>query len=294
MGVAAAGLPPLGDQANAVVAGAFSAIGPGVPFPFRGPMNLAIYASYNDTLTTTKGSLAASVGTGTGIAAGGSVKSANVPRGTVWGSFAGTSGNLVLPTYTYQCTNLAKSGATANQITLPPGSNVSALLGATVTVPSNVEGVTLPASTSVVAIVQQDVAPSLNSAGTPGIVQLSNAPNAVPDQSAPVPLAFALGAAAITTGVDTSAIFTGAGIVFSGTVQLERSFDGGATWLLCNVGGDGTLAQWNGGTPVSVAFGEPEKGVLYRVNCVAYTSGVINYRISASGPAATSLSVPTL
>jgi hypothetical protein len=37
---------------------------------------------------------------------------------------------------------------------------------------------------------------------------------------------------------------------------------------------------------------EPEKGVLYRLNCIAFTSGTINYRISTTGQAGTTLNVP--
>lgn len=98
---------------------------------------------------------------------------------------------------------------------------------------------------------------------------------------------------AVITGTDTTAIFTGAAINYSGTVQLERSFDGGNTWIVCNVGGTGTLAQWATGTPVSIVASEPEKQVLYRLNCIAYTSGTINYRISTTGVAALSVTTPT-
>ena len=70
-------------------------------------------------------------------------------------------------------------------------------------------------------------------------------------------------------------------------MQLERSLDGGNTWIIANVGGTGTLAQYTAGTPVSVTFGEPEEGITYRWNCIVYTSGTINYRISTTGGAAT-------
>jgi len=100
-------------------------------------------------------------------------------------------------------------------------------------------------------------------------------------------------AAAVLAGADTTATFTGAAVDFSGTLQLERSFDGGATWIVCNVGGQGALAQWTAGTPLSIVVGEPERQVLYRLNCIAYTSGTINYRISATGAAALSLAVAT-
>lgn len=201
-GVGASGAPPAGDQANAVLSGAFAAIGVSQPFAFRGPMNLAIWASLVDALTTTKGSLNASVASGTGIAVGQAVNSVNVPPGTTWATFASPNGTLALPA----------GYSTAN----------------------------------------------------------------------------------IVSGTDAAAIVTGAGILYVGTVQIERSFDGGRTWIVCNVGGSGQLAQYNAGTPVSLTFGEPEKQVLYRLNCVAYTSGVINYRISQTGGAAESLAIGQL
>lgn len=82
---------------------------------------------------------------------------------------------------------------------------------------------------------------------------------------------------------------------WNATVRLERSFDGGVTWVVCGIGGGGQQAQWN--TPnqdVSVVAAEPEKGVLYRLNCTAYTSGTINYRMSASGGASMSLNVASV
>lgn len=79
---------------------------------------------------------------------------------------------------------------------------------------------------------------------------------------------------------------------WNGTVRLERSFDGGATWVVCGIGGDGTQASWNtNNQDVSVIVGEPEKGVLYRLNCTVHTSGTINYRMSATGQAALAIGV---
>lgn len=72
-----------------------------------------------------------------------------------------------------------------------------------------------------------------------------------------------------------------------GTARLERSFDGGTTWIVASAGGG--QASWSTGTDLSFVFGEPEKGVLYRLNCTAYTSGTINWRFSTSGVAAMSL-----
>lgn len=289
-GVAASGLPPQGDQANAVLSGAISAVGPSAPFAFRGPMNLFIWASVATPLTTTAGSLTASVGSGTGIVAGSAVNSVNVPKGTTWGAFSGTSGTLAIPPVTWPGVINTQSAGISN---LP---STEGLLGATVTVPSTVEGVTLPAGTTVIAIIQPAVAPSGNSPGVLGVVQLSAKATAAPNLTGPVPFVFARNGNAITvSGADAAATFTGAP-TFNATIQLERSFDGGATFLPCNVGGGGQLAQWTGTavTPISITFGEPEKNILYRLNCLAYTSGTINYRISQTGGAAESLAIGPL
>ena len=292
-GVDAAGEPNQGDQANAFVGGTLGAVGPGKAFAFRGPMNLAIWASIAASLATTAGSGSATVGSATGLGAGNAINSGNVPRGTTIAGLSSTTATLAFPTFTYPATLNTINAA----VTLPAGSNVAALLGATVTVPSTAEGVTIPANTTVTAIVQTDIAPSTyDSVGRPGIITLSNIPTAAPlNPAAQVPLQFALTPNSVTvTGTDNAATYTGAAITYSATVQLERSFDGGATWIVCNVGGSGQLAQWTAGTPVNITFGEPEKNVLYRLNCIAFTSGTINYRISQTGGAAESLAIGPL
>ena len=292
LGVSASGLPNAGDQANAVISGILSAVGPGKPFAFRGPMNLAIWASIATTLATTAAAATGTVGSATGLAAGNSVNSVNVPRGTTIGGLSSTTATFAFPILTYQCTLNSVNDA----VILPPGSNVAALLGATVTVPSTAENATIPAGTTVTSIVRKDIAPTNTSAGRPGIVTLSAVPSLAPlNPDAVVPLEFAVNLNAITvTGTDANASFSGAAINYSATVQLERSFDGGLTWIICNVGGSGQLAQWATGTPVNITFGEPEKNVLYRLNCIAYSSGTINYRISQTGGAAESLAIGPL
>lgn len=65
---------------------------------------------------------------------------------------------------------------------------------------------------------------------------------------------------------------------FSGTVLLQRSFDSGGTWITCSTDSSGTLASY--AAAVSLVINEPEAGMQYRLNCSAYTSGTINYRIS--------------
>jgi hypothetical protein len=180
------------EQATDVVSGNFVAVGVSASHPFYGAFNFFLYNTTNTALTTTMGSSSASVVSGTGLGAGMTINSVNVPPGTIWATFSGTSGTLgFAPGYT-----------NANVI----------------------------------------------------------------------------------TGTDNAALFLGGS--FSGTVQLERSFDGGYTWLVCGVGGGGTQAVFNAGTVVSVTGSEPERGMLYRANCTVYTSGTINYRLSTSGPAA--------
>lgn len=55
----------------------------------------------------------------------------------------------------------------------------------------------------------------------------------------------------------------------SGTVRVERSFDGGSTWkVVKSITGD-----YEG-----IGF-EAEHGTHYRVNCTVFTSGPIEYRV---------------
>lgn len=78
---------------------------------------------------------------------------------------------------------------------------------------------------------------------------------------------------------------------WAGTVQLQRTFDGGTTWVVCNIDAGFTQAEWATGKDVSLTVGEPEKGMGYRLQCTAYTSGTINYRMSTTGVAALSMSI---
>lgn len=277
-------MPPAGDLANSVVSGTFTAVGPGKPFVVRGPMNVMAWGSFKTALTTTAASLSASVASGTNVAAGQTVNSVNVPPGTTWGAFSGTSGTLVLPVQTWYASIALGQvaivmAAGAGGATLP--ANLNTLTGATISSPYFAAGVTV-------------VGPG----AVPGTVQLSAAPTSAPTNGGAVPIEFAVGANAILiSGADANASFTGAGIVFNTatSLQLERSIDGGQSYVVCNVGGNGGLAQYTGaGTPVSITFGEPELGVLYRWNCTVFTgqTGVtINYRISTTGEAATTLSI---
>ena len=65
-----------------------------------------------------------------------------------------------------------------------------------------------------------------------------------------------------------------------GTVKLERSTDSGSTWIDVSSDVLGTVASWAlNSTEVSVVVDEPEQGSQYRLNCTAYTSGTITYRL---------------
>lgn len=274
--IGAAGTPPLGDRANAVVSGVFSGVGPGKPFCFQGPFNLVLWASVNTALTTTNGSNAFAVASGTGLAAGDAINSVNVPAGTTMATLAGTAGTLAFPTIS-QTANIG-----------PSTPNITGVLQTAGLVGAAVAGPGIPAGTTVLAIVQPAVIGNSVVPTQPGIAQLSAAPTLLQNGA---PLTFALTNNSVTTGTDAAATFTGAAVDYVGTVQLERSFDGGQTWIVCGVGGQGALAQWATGTPVSCVVGEAEAGVAYRLNCTAYTSGTINYRLSTTGAAALSLSL---
>lgn len=283
-GVAASGQPPTGDAANYVVSGVIGAVGPGQAFAMRGPINLFIWASINTTLTITNGSLAATVASAAGLVAGDAINSVKVPSGTTIGAIAGTAVTLAVPPITlYGTTNTAQA-------------QIAGLLSTAGLNGAGVSGPGIPSGTTVTGIVQAAVAPNLNTPGTLGIVSISATPTSSNSGQGvypkPQPFVFAVGAAAITaaSGADSAATFTGNAIAWTGTVQLERSFDGGSTFLPClgNLGAYNAPAEWTAG-PVSLTFGEPEKLMLYRLNCLAYTSGTINYRASTTGQAAESL-----
>jgi len=63
---------------------------------------------------------------------------------------------------------------------------------------------------------------------------------------------------------------------FTGTVQVERSFDGGATAHPCTQTGAVRLFT----APATEVLDEPEPGVLYRLRCSAYSAGPIRWRLS--------------
>ena len=273
-GVAA--YPPTPTQgANVLAAGTIAAVGPGAPVAVWGPFNIMVWGSFLTTLTTTAASLNASVVSGTNVAAGQSINSVNVPRGTTWATFFGTSGTLSLPVATY----IASAANGSNVLTFQgaPGPALATFVGATIINPAFATGTTV------------------SSVGAGNTLIMSA--NATLD-SVPIPFQFKLAAAAITvSGTDAAATFTGAAILFNAMFQVEYSFDGGQSFLPANVGGSGTIASYTTNTPLRLAFGEPERGMLYRINVLVFsavTGVTINYRISSTGQASMSLSVPSV
>ena len=65
---------------------------------------------------------------------------------------------------------------------------------------------------------------------------------------------------------------------FVGTVKLQRSFDNGTTWHDLTAVGTAIAAFT---TAVSEVWIEPEPGVIFRLNCTAYTSGTVTYRLGS-------------
>lgn len=290
-GVEASGRSPYRrDKANAVDQGTITGVGPGKPFVFYGTLNLFVWAEFTTTLTTTDGSLTASVASAgvapAAIANGISINSILVPPGTT-ATISTTTLTLKLPIRTLWG-KIKKAFARITDLY-----DTTWLNGATISGPGfagteTVTGITTPA-----------VQPNAMGQGkVAGVVATSAAPSSdLPDSVKPAPYEFALAAGAIAAGTDAAATFTGAAIGMTGTIQVERSFDGGKTWIVCNVGGSGMLAQFSTTTPISVSFGEPERGILYRLNVTALTTATgvaLKYRISTTGQTATTVSIQTL
>ena len=96
-----------------------------------------------------------------------------------------------------------------------------------------------------------------------------------------------LSVAATATGADAAALFVDS--AWAGTVNLERSFDGGATYTAASLPLSATKATFT--ASANFWLEEPEYAVYYRWNCTVFTSGVIRYRISASAPFTTNTSM---
>jgi hypothetical protein len=276
------------DFANGVITGTLTGVGPGKVFSASGPLNLSFWGERTATLTTTAGSLAATLGSATGLAAGDAINSVNVPPGTTIGVLAGTAVTLALPpqfwpgrfqTGVALITDMVPGDGTPG--TIP--SSLATLVGSTI-----LDNLYFPAATTILSV-------GLN--GTSLVT--SAAPTGVPPEPFPRGIWFKpTGNAIVTTGADAVALFTGAAIDLQTLVNIERSLDGGATWVPCNVGTSGAIAQYGVAAsatlnPIMISFGDPEASSLYRLNVLAYTAvaGVaFRYRISTTGQASKSLS----
>ena len=62
------------------------------------------------------------------------------------------------------------------------------------------------------------------------------------------------------------------------TIDLERSFDDGVTYDVASKDSTPTDATFT--ESINGLIEEPERDVLYRFNCTAFTSGTIRFRIS--------------
>jgi hypothetical protein len=70
------------------------------------------------------------------------------------------------------------------------------------------------------------------------------------------------------------------GGTFSATTVLQKSFDGGSTWVTAAYPQTNVLVSFT--APIGIILFEPERGVLYQLSCT-YTSGTVNWRMSANG-----------
>jgi hypothetical protein len=280
--------PPDGDLANLVAAGTFTGPGVGLAVQMYGAFNVAFWAQDMTALTIASGVNAGTVVSAAGLAAGTAVNTVLGPPGLTIATVAGLNVTFNFPTIALEAQYLAGN----DLITNLPFTN--GLLGASVTGPG------WPAGTVVTAIVQPfidqvqlgsvrtSLAPTQDSTPFGGFNASFSNRSTGRDR-----ILFGLTANSLVTGTDAAAIFTGSGITYAGNIQLEYSMDGGHTWLLANVGGSGQLATYSTGTPVRFVAGEPEQGAAYRLNCTALSSGTVPWRISTTGQAAVSLSIPS-
>ena len=275
------------DRANALVTGTLVGVGPGKAVPAWGPMNFIAYGVLADALTCTKGSSTAAVNSSTNVSVGDTIKSTLVPAGTTVKTSPGAGViTLAFPTQTWRGAISIANAVITFPYGVPSGLTLATLVGAGVSDPRGYFG-------SGVTVL---------SVGVDGVsLRLSAPPTSAPANASDVPMEFALTNNCVTTGTDSAATLTGSVTPLgtaTTTLILERSFDGGYTWVPLNIGGSGAPAIYtNQVGPISISFGEPEAGLTYRVNCSAYTEVsnlTINYRWSATGQAGIVASTPAI
>lgn len=97
-------------------------------------------------------------------------------------------------------------------------------------------------------------------------------------------LALAVGEGTFTAVGNSPAVQAQGGInvtltgTFVATLRVARSFDGGTTWAPLSDQDGYAIRSYTG--PASFWIWENEAGVLYRLECTAYTSGTVAYRLS--------------
>lgn len=292
------------DRANGVASGTITAVGPGKAFSLWGPLNFVAYGVLAQALTVaTAGTNSATVNSSTNLNIGDSVQSTLVPPGTTVLTSGAGALTFAFPTYTMggYISNTGPGPTSTIQMYYPSGFTLGWLVGATVQTPGTAY---FPASTTVISATSNQ-APAAGQVGIATLV-VSKQPTSVPANgfgsmngvADPIPVEFSLAANCIAAGTDSAATFSGGTTPIAATFQIERSFDGGSTWIICNAGGLGTPAKFTSpANPISLSFGDPEAAMLYRVNTTAYTGTsnvTINYRFSTTGQASTVLSVPAL
>jgi hypothetical protein len=247
-------------------------------------MNLAVWGELLDQMTTTAGSANVTAASGTSVANGDTILSANLPIGSTVKSGGGGTALVVAlpPVFFVALANGIQSGSPLIRMGSLPV-NLATLVGATI-----LNSDFFAAGTTILSA--DPTARTLTAS--------ANATASMPPGASLSLVEFAPTGNYITaTGADAAAVTMGPATPINLTLQLERSFDGGRRWIACNLGGQAALAQWVLTAPLSLSFGDPEAGMLYRLNALAYT-GVTNttvrYRLSTTGQGSTSLSVPAI
>jgi hypothetical protein len=251
-------------------------------------MNLVVFGVVAQALTIgASGTNSGTVAADTYLTVGDAVNSTLAPPGTtvLTKNGAGTL-TFAFPTYSFPCNLIQSAALSLAGASLPSGITLAMLVGATISSPDGyfASGVT-------VLGVGPDNASLL----------LSAAPTSVPSTTTPVAIEFALTSKSLTAGTDANSTFNGATTVLGGTVtvQVERSFDGGYKWVAANIGGGGTPATFAAlANALSLSFGDPEAGSLYRLNCLSFAAAIattsLNYRWSATGQAGIVASTPAI
>lgn len=201
---------------------------------------------------------------GPGVAASGAPPASDQANAYLAGTFKAIGPSA--PFVFYGAFNILMWAAASTALTTVAGNiNATVASAAGLAVGQNINSVNVPPGTTIGALA------GLN-------VTLAIPPNTAANQ--------------IAAGADANATFDNIAWGANTSIQLERSFDGGLTWLICGVGGAGQQAIYTANTTVSVVASEPERGVLYRLNCTAYGGTPVNYRLSTSGLGAMAWGVP--